>query len=436
MKRASVILFLVVLIPISIIAQDDSYSITRNGNSITITSTLNGITGSSTLSKDDLHLNFPTSSKKTNDDRSHERNNSTPLVGNYEGLSSEDSWGQNGSMSNELYERMKDGIGLERSNTEAMSVLSEMEGLLSADCIDIEQLQGIQARFNSLSSSQKSALGYEGEEAFKQLKERLDKARALYSQNITIALNIKNNMFSSIDKKIMLLPYEEQNGYLKQFISKEEFDRAKIEYERYEKAQVANNVLEKIRNQKLRKKNDSEKAEKPDFHLTLQKVRRSYIDNYKVGAMAVKTISDGQKQLTNTFGEEYIPKSELLERLNDGINTVNEAKDIKGILVKAFLGDSEGALSDYRGKVKETIFDPLKNCAKGLGATVTGSYNTVKRVFNFKETMTTITKDTWNGVENAIREAERGNCDAAWKILFRTEQKDLNTTKKGINNAF
>ena len=428
------LLITAVFFPCFIVAQAD---ITRNGGSTTVSGGINGSISTVTISNKDIGVG---SGGHTRDggsyDRGGGRDDYTPLEGNYDGPASEHGWGE--SNISRKYDYKLEGVGLKKDNDEAMSVLLDMKGLLSDDCIDVGQLQDIQTRFNSLSPSQKSALGYEGEEVFAQLRAKLNNVRPLYSQYLIMAQNIKNYSFSNIDKGVMHMTYEEQNGYLKQFLSKEEFDRAKIEYEKYEKAQVVNNVYEKIRAQELRKINDDRKAEaeKTNYFIALQKVRRTYIDNYKVGEMAVKNISEGHNQLTIAFGEEFIPKSKLLERLNDGINTVNKAKDIKGIFVKAFLGDYEGALSDYRGRVKETIFDPLKNCAKGLGATVTGSYNTVKRVFNFGETLTTITKDTWNGVENAIREAERGNCDAAWRILFRTEQKDLNTTKKGINNAF
>ena len=329
----------------------------------------------------EVKIPIPPGKKSDTRERGSERDTPpTPLVGNYEGPSSEGSWGSNGLSSNKLYKRMGDGMWWEKDDTEAMSVLIEMKGLLSSDCIDIEYLQEIQARFNSLSPSQKSALGYDGEEAFNQLKERLNKARALYSQNITIAQNIKNNMFSSIDKDIMRLSYEELNGYLKQFLSKEEFDRAKIEYEKYEKAQIVNNVYEKIRIQELRKKNDNRKieTEKTNYHLPLQKVRRTWIDNYKVGAMAMKSISDGQKQLTSTYGETFIPKSELLEIFDNGINTVNKAIDIKGLFVKAFSGDWEGTYSDGKRIVKEMVFNPTKDMLSSSVTVLTNKWINLK----------------------------------------------------------
>ena len=89
------------------------------------------------------------------------------------------------------------------------------------------------------------------------------------------------------------------------------------------------------------------------------------------------------------------------------------------------------------GKAKEKLIDPLNDCALGLGSTVTGSYKTMKRVFNFKETMTTLVNDTWNGVKDAIQAIERGeNPNSVWnRVIIRTEQKDINTINKGLKRS-
>ena len=57
--------------------------------------------------------------------------------------------------------------------------------------------------------------------------------------------------------------------------------------------------------------------------------------------------------------------------------------------------------------------------------------------FNFKETMTTLVNDTWNGVKDAIQAIERGeNPNSVWnRVIIRTEQKDINTINKGLKRS-
>lgn len=436
MKRICILVIMTALFPHFIMGQDDYYNVTKNGNSITISGSLNGISNSTTMSKDDLHLNLPPSQKRTSDDGNHGKDTPTPpLEGNYEGPASEGSWGGNDTYSNGLYERMKNNVGWYKYDGEAFSILDEVNSMLSADCIDIHLLQNVYVRFKSLSSYQRSVLGYEGDEALAQLVSQLNNARPLYDKYSMMALNIKNNSFSKVDKDVMHKPYEELNGYLRQFLSEDEFDRAKIEYGKYEKSQIVNGIYARIRSQESR--HNYKKTVNSDSHLALQKTTNSLVDNYKVGAMAVKNVSEGRKQLASLFGDELVPKPVLLEKLENGINTVNNAIDAKGMFVKAFTGDWEGAASDYLGKAKEKLIDPLNDCALGLGSTVTGSYKTMKRVFNFKETMTTLVNDTWNGVKDAIQAIERGeNPNSVWnRVIIRTEQKDINTINKGLKRS-
>lgn len=336
------------------------------------------------------------------------------------------SWGGNSTYSNELYERITDGLGWEKDNTEAMSVLQELKDLLSSDCIDIHLLHSVYVRFKSLSSYQRSVLGHEGEEALAELTARLHNAKPYYEKYSKMALDIKNNSLSKIDKDVTHKPYEELNGYLRQFLSKEEFDRAKVEYGKYEKSQIVNGVYARIRSQES--KHNYKKTVNSGSHLAFQKTTNSLVDNYKVGAMAVKNATEGQKQLASLFGDELVPKPVLLEKLENGINTVNNAIDAKGMFVKAFSGDWEGAVSDYMGKAKEKLIDPLKDCAIGLGSNITGSYKTMKKVFNFGDVYSTIINDTWNGVKEAIQAVLRGeNPD---HIMIKTGQKDINNVHK------
>lgn len=427
MKRICILAIMTALFPHFIMGQDDYYNVTKNGNSITINTSLNGISNSTTMSKDDLHLNLPPSQKRTSDDGNHGKDTPTPpLEGNYEGPASEVSWGGNDTYSNGLYEMMKDNVGWYKYDGEAFSILDEVNSMLSADCIDINLLHNVYVRFKSLSSFQRSVLGYEGDKALAQLVARLHNARPDYDKYSKMALDIKNNLFSNVDNEVMHKPYEELNGYLRQFLSKDEFDRAKIEYGKYEKSQIVNGVYARLRSQESR--HNYKKTMNSDSHLALQKTTNSLVDNSKVVAMAVKNVSEGQKQLASLFGDELVPKPVLLEKLENGFNTVNNAIDAKGMFAKAFSGDWEGAVSDYMGKAKEKLIDPLKDCAIGFGTTVTDSYKTMKRVFNFQEVYSTIAKDSFNGVEKASQAVLRGeNPD---HIMIKTEQKVINNVHK------
>jgi hypothetical protein len=429
MKKILILLFILPLFN-NVSAQDWKF----NSNGGSIKGSFDGSNSPTQSFDEKFHIDplkkTPDSKEKPGKDKP-----TPPLKDNYDGPASEGSWGENDTYSNGLYERMKNKVGWYKYDREAFSILDEVNSMLSSDCIDIHLLHNAYVKFKGLSSFQRSVLGYEGDKALAELVARLHNARPYYDKYSKMALNIKNNSFSKVDKDVMHKPYEELNGYLRQFLSKEEFDRAKIEYVKYEKSQIVNGVYARIRNQKS--KHNYKKIETSDAHLALQKTANSLVDNYKVGAMAVKNASEGRKQLAILFGDELVPKPVLLDKLEKTTNTVNNAIDAKGMFVKAFSGDWEGAISDYLGKAKEKLIDPLNDCAIGLGSTFTG-YKTMKRVFNFKETMTTLVNDTWNGIKDAIQAIERGeNPNSVWnRVIIRTEQKDINTINKGFKQSF
>lgn len=387
----------------------------------------------------EVKLDIPSSRKDSGRDSGDSRDgSSSSSSGNtYSGPEFIGSWGGNLTNSDIAdYYIERNTIRWEKDNTEAVSVLKELKDLLSSDCIDIHLLHNAYEKFKGLSPYQRSVLGYEGDKTLAELVAQLNNGRLDYDKYSKLALDIKSNSFSKVKKEVMHKPYEELSGYLRQFLSKNEFDRAKIEYGKYEKSQIVNGIYARIRSQES--KHNYKKTENSDSHLVLQKTTNSLVDNYMVGAMTVKNASEGQKQLASLYGDELVPKPVVLEKLENGINTVNDAIDAKGMVVKAFTGDWEGAISDYMGKAKEKLIDPLNDCAIGLGTTVTGSYKTIKRVFNFKETMTTLVNDTWNGVKDAIQSIERGeNPNSVWnRVIIRTEQKDINTINKGFKRSF
>lgn len=379
MKKISIIIIIIIFLPLIVISQDIKLSI--SGNSGSASGSVGGVGGSSGDIIIPSPFGSPSSSGEEGERGGGRDTPSTPLENNYDGPASE-GWGPNGMISNDIYDDWRGTLGWKNyaAEVEALSVLEEINTLNLSDCVDFKQLHKVQVKINSLSPSEISALGHEGKEAIARFEEKLIEARSLFSQYLIMAQHIRNNLFSEIDKEVMRLPYEEQNGYFKQFLSKEEFDRAKIEYDKYEKAQVVGGVYERIRNQELRKNHVDriDKTDKTNYHLTLQKIRVTAVDNYKVGKMVVKTFADGQKQLTSTFGKEVVPKSELLERVNGAISTVNKATDVKGIIVKVYSGDLEGACSDGKRIAKELVFKPTKDIFNSSVTVLTRKWINIK----------------------------------------------------------
>lgn len=369
-------------------SQDDYFSLTKDGTKIKGEARLNGIPSSSEHDKNDIlgGLNKKTSSGGI-DDRGGSRYH-TPLEGNYDGPSSEVSWGENDTYSNELYKRMKNhGNRYNKDAGEALSILAEVNSLLSADCIDINFLHNVYVRFKRLSSFQRSVLGYEGDKALAELVARLENAKPFYDKYSILALDIKSNSFSKVDKEIMHQNYEELNGYLRQFLSKEEFDRAKIEYGKYEKDETVKKVYEKVKLHEMQKKNNNTMG--ANNHLALQRIRKK------------------EKQFRPSYITINNPSSNGTSR------------------------EWEEVSMDVMEKAMEKFFKPLKEHIYNLGSDFTGL---TKRLVNFTETYPSITFSFLEADKKALQAVLRGeNPDP---IVIKAQHEGIDKTYKGTINSF
>ena len=201
---------------------------------------------------------------------------------------------------------------------------------------------------------------------------------------------------------MMHQPYEKLNGYLKQFLNQEEFEKAKVEYEKYEKNKALVKELEALNANMYDNKSGQEIKENTkndaNIKLALHKVRSkktserilqkirdlekikpnnkvfdenrtytmpSFIEYSKVGAMAIKEVSAKQKYLANTFGDDLIPKSERLDKL---IKEINNIESIGEMSAKSFIGDYKGAETDYGRTTLNILEDYATNTATAIGS--------------------------------------------------------------------
>lgn len=415
-----------VLIP-NIVLGQDYYSINRSNGSTSGKASVGGISGSSKIDDKDVTRGFelPTYPKSDNERESRDHDyDDTPEEYYYSGPSNCDSWGENEL--NDLYE---DKVDRQKYKDEmikdgANSCLNEMNQLLADDCIDVIKIRYVIDGYLHLSNYQRDLLGENGKSAFEKLIHQLETKGLIYYEYYDMATNIRDFHFDNVDKEAMRLPYEDAyNKYLTQFLSKEEFEKAKVEYEKYENANKLKHVYEKIRNPKPKPKQST--SSDNDYNLAIQKVRKTMVDNYKVGAMAVKDLKEAQELL----GNDYIPKSTLLDQMNEGINKVNESVNVKDILVKAFSGDWEEASSRYAQKAKEKLIDPLKDCAVGLGSSLSVTYETMKRVANFGDIYNEIVNNTWEGDKNAMNALVRG--ENPEKYISKASRNNEKSIKNG-----
>lgn len=133
----------------------------------------------------------------------------------------------------------------ERERKSASSLLNEMHKLhYNNDCIDIIQIQNTIDEFEKLSDYQKEFLGNEGHNARAKLLAQKDNVTLVYNKYSLMATNIRNLSFGGFNTRILSLSYEDLDKYLKQFLSKYDFERAKVEYKKYEKVKVLENEIE------------------------------------------------------------------------------------------------------------------------------------------------------------------------------------------------
>jgi len=121
-----------------------------------------------------------------------------------------------------------------------------MNKLINNDCIDIKQIQRAIDEFNSLPEDLQNVQGVEGHNARAKLMAQKHNMTSIYNNYSLMAMNIRECSFGSINTRMMSLSYEDLDKYLKQFLNKHDFERAKVEYQKYEKAKVLENEIEEL----------------------------------------------------------------------------------------------------------------------------------------------------------------------------------------------
>ena len=121
-----------------------------------------------------------------------------------------------------------------------------MDKLINYDCIDIRLLQNALDEFNSLPEDLQNIQGVDGHNARAKLMAQKHNMEPIYNKYSLMSTNIRNLSFEGFNTRILSLSYEDLDMYLKQFLNKHDFERAKVEYQKYEKAKVLEKDIEAL----------------------------------------------------------------------------------------------------------------------------------------------------------------------------------------------
>lgn len=121
-----------------------------------------------------------------------------------------------------------------------------MDKLINYDCIDIRLLQNAIDEFNSLPEDLQKVQGVEGHNTRAKLMAQKNNMTPIYNKYSLMATNIRDLSFGGFNTRLLSLSYEDLDKYLKQFLNKHDFERAKAEYKKYEKAKVLENEIEEL----------------------------------------------------------------------------------------------------------------------------------------------------------------------------------------------
>ena len=116
--------------------------------------------------------------------------------------------------------------------------------MLSNDCIDIQRMQLAIDEFDKLEEN--SRLTYEGHEARAKLLCQKNNMTPIYNKYSLMVTNIRKLSFEGFNTRILSLSYEDLDNFLKHFLNKHDFERAKVEYKKYEKAKVFEKEIEEL----------------------------------------------------------------------------------------------------------------------------------------------------------------------------------------------
>ncbi len=263
MKNRIYLIIIAILFPCFVIAQGlDDLKVSRSGG----TTTVSNSSGSVTISNRDIWSGSgsSSSSSSSNDrDRTDYNNERREREKREREEKWEREWAEERRreqaeewaeserrererMEREERERREREVKEERERMAASSLLNEMHKLHYNDCIDILQIQITIDEFEKLSDYQKEFLGNEGHNARAKLLAQKHNMTPIYNKYSLMATNIRNLSFEGFNTRLLCLSYEDLDKYLKQFLNKHDFERAKVEYKKYEKAKVLENEIEEL----------------------------------------------------------------------------------------------------------------------------------------------------------------------------------------------
>ena len=181
--------------------------------------------------------------------RSHNRSSDRGSSSSSHSSSSSSQSSSSNSSNNDYYwERQREEWEKQRKEKEreAVVIINKMDQLINNNCIDIKQIQNAIDEFNSLPDDLQNVQGVEGHNARAKLLAQKDNATLIYNKYSLMATNIRELSFGGFNTRLLSLSYEDLDKYLKQFLSKYDFERAKVEYQKYEKAKVLENEIEEL----------------------------------------------------------------------------------------------------------------------------------------------------------------------------------------------
>jgi hypothetical protein len=120
-------------------------------------------------------------------------------------------------------------------------LINEADKMLYNDCIDIQRMQLAIDEFDNL-----SPISADGHNARAKLMAQKHNMEPIYNKYSLMAMNIREFAFGGINTRMMSLSYEDLDKYLKQFLNKHDFERAKVEYQKHEKAKVLERDIEAL----------------------------------------------------------------------------------------------------------------------------------------------------------------------------------------------
>ncbi len=224
-----------------------------------------------------------------------------------------------------------------------------MNKLINTDCIDIRLIQNVIDEFNGLPDDLQKVQGVEGHNTRAKLMAQKNNVTTIYNKYSLMATNIRELSFGGFNTRLLSLSYEDLDKYLKQFLSKYDFERAKVEYQKYEKAKVFEKETEELyahwddkkylrensgNIQKLKMSIEQQDALKHvnKYHLCLlgmieKEVEYDEIRQIPLTVSNIKTTLASKKATKNNADWKKISKGMTSQRLLSVLGTLNSDND-------------------------------------------------------------------------------------------------------------